>query len=91
MILLSSFMVLLHKYSRQEDVVVGSSIAGRTHQDTENIVGMFVNTLPMRAYPESNKSFKQLLNEVKDVSLKAYDHQEYPLEELVDEIVENVI
>ena len=42
----------------------------------------------MRAYPESNKSFKQLLNEVKDVSLKAYDHQEYPLEELVDEIVE---
>ena len=49
---------------------------------------MFVNTLPMRAYPESNKSFKQLLNEVKDVSLKAYDHQEYPLEELVDEIVE---
>ena len=88
MILLSSFMVLLHKYSRQEDVVVGSSIAGRTHQDTENIVGMFVNTLPMRAYPESNKSFKQLLNEVKDVSLKAYDHQEYPLEELVDEIVE---
>ncbi|PTJ83802.1 hypothetical protein BU055_06945 [Staphylococcus succinus] len=88
MILLSSFMVLLHKYSRQEDVVVGSSIAGRTHQDTENILGMFVNTLPMRAYPETNKSFKQLLSEVKDVSLKAYDHQEYPLEELVDEIVE---
>ncbi|WP_057511660.1 non-ribosomal peptide synthetase [Staphylococcus sp. NAM3COL9] len=88
MILLSSFMILLHKYSRQEDVVVGSPISGRTHEDTENILGMFVNTLPMRAYPEANKSFEQLLVEVRNTALKAYDNQEYPLEELVEEVVE---
>ena len=88
MVLLSSFMVLLHKYSRQEDIVVGSPISGRTHRDTENMIGMFVNTLPMRAYPESEKSFAQFLSEVKDQSLNAFDNQEYPLEALVDEIVE---
>ncbi len=60
MILLSSFMVLLHKYSRQEDIVVGSPISGRTHKDTENMLGMFVNTLAMRSNPERNKSFKQI-------------------------------
>ncbi|MBF0813751.1 non-ribosomal peptide synthase/polyketide synthase [Staphylococcus saprophyticus] len=88
MILLSSFMILLHKYSRQEDVVIGSPISGRTHQDTDNLLGMFVNTLPMRAYPENNKAFNQFLDEVRDTALKAYDNQEYPLEELVDEVVE---
>ncbi|RIO67702.1 non-ribosomal peptide synthetase, partial [Mammaliicoccus sciuri] len=88
MILLSSFMVLLHKYSRQEDIVVGSPISGRTHKDTENMLGMFVNTLAMRSNPERNKSFEQLLAEVKDTSLQAFDNQEYPLEALVDEIVE---
>ncbi|MEB7831147.1 non-ribosomal peptide synthetase [Staphylococcus xylosus] len=88
MILLSSFMILLHKYSRQEDVVIGSPISGRTHQDTDNLLGMFVNTLPMRAYPENNKAFEQFLDEVRDTALKAYDNQEYPLEELVDEVVE---
>ena len=88
MILLTSFMVLLHKYSRQEDVVIGSPISGRTHKDTENMLGMFVNTLAMRGYPERNKSFNQLLSETKDASIKAFDNQEYPLEALVDEIVE---
>ncbi len=71
MILLSSFMVLLHKYSRQEDVVVGSPISGRTHRDTEDMLGMFVNTLAMRSYPERNKTFSQLLDEVRELALKA--------------------
>ncbi|RIN47943.1 hypothetical protein BU052_14880, partial [Staphylococcus simulans] len=75
MILLASFNVLLHKYSRQEDIVVGSPISGRTHKDTENMLGMFVNTLAMRAYPERSKTFNQLLSEVKDTALKAYDNQ----------------
>ena len=88
MILLASFMVLLHKYSRQEDIVVGSPISGRTHKDTENMLGMFVNTLAMRSNPERNKSFTQLLDEVKTTSLEAFDNQEYPLESLVEEIVE---
>ncbi|WP_146764040.1 condensation domain-containing protein, partial [Staphylococcus aureus] len=81
-------MVLLHKYSRQEDVVVGSPISGRTHRDTEDMLGMFVNTLAMRSYPERNKTFSQLLDEVRELALKAYDNQEYPLEALLDEVVE---
>ncbi len=52
------------------------------------MLGMFVNTLAMRAYPERSKTFNELLSEVKDTALKAYDNQEYPLEDLVDEVVE---
>ncbi|RIL47326.1 non-ribosomal peptide synthetase [Staphylococcus equorum] len=88
MILSASFMVLLHKYSRQEDIVIGSPVSGRTHKDTEDILGMFVNTLAMRSYPERDKSFEQLLSEVKNLSIKAFDNQEYPLEDLVEEVVE---
>ncbi|WP_193014010.1 non-ribosomal peptide synthetase [Staphylococcus equorum] len=88
MILSASFMVLLHKYSRQEDIVIGSPVSGRTHKHTEGILGMFVNTLAMRGYPERNKTFEQLLSEVKNLSIKAFDNQEYPLEDLVEEVVE---
>ncbi|WP_241956625.1 condensation domain-containing protein, partial [Staphylococcus cohnii] len=70
MILLSSFMVLLHKYSRQEDIVIGSPISGRTHKDTESMLGMFVNTLAMRGYPTRQKTFNQLLAELKETSLQ---------------------
>ncbi|MDG0842076.1 amino acid adenylation domain-containing protein [Staphylococcus equorum] len=88
MILLTSFMTLLHKYSRQEDIVIGSPISGRIHKDTQGVFGMFVNTLAMRGYPEGHKSFHQLLAEIKDLSLKAFDNQEYPLEALVEEVVD---
>ncbi|HGO1816517.1 TPA: amino acid adenylation domain-containing protein [Staphylococcus aureus] len=88
MVLLSAFTILLHKYSRQEDIVIGSPVSGRTHKDTEGIIGMFVNTLALRNYPESTKSFDQVLKETKDLLLKAYDNQDYPFEELVDEVVE---
>lgn len=84
MVLLSAAMVLLGRYSRQEDIVVGTPIAARTHKDTERMVGMFVNTLAMRGYPEDNKSFKQFLLEMKDKCLKAGENQEYPFEELVE-------
>ncbi|WP_336821977.1 condensation domain-containing protein, partial [Staphylococcus capitis] len=88
MVLLSVFTTLLHKYSRQEDIVVGSPISGRTHTDTEGIIGMFVNTLALRSYPTSEKTFEDLLEETKELLLKAYDNQDYPFEELVEEVVE---
>ncbi|NKT61466.1 hypothetical protein GS885_27735 [Rhodococcus hoagii] len=69
-------------------MVIGSPVSGRTHKDTEDILGMFVNTLAMRSYPERDKSFEQLLSEVKNLSIKAFDNQEYPLEDLVEEVVE---
>ena len=86
MVFLASAMVLLGKYANQEDVVIGNPISGRTHQDTEQMLGMFVNTLAMRGRPEQEKSFKYLLYEVKESSLKAYENQEYPFEELVENI-----
>ncbi|MGG0823585.1 amino acid adenylation domain-containing protein [Paenibacillus turicensis] len=86
MTLLAVFMVELHKYSRQKDIVVGTPISGRVHQDTETIAGMFVNTLAMRGYPEGGKTFLQFLSEIKELALNAYEHQEYPFEELVEEV-----
>ncbi|MBG9595189.1 hypothetical protein ABE34_23940, partial [Lysinibacillus sphaericus] len=85
MVFLSAAMVLLGKYSRQEDIVIGSPISGRTHRDTEGMLGMFVNTLAMRGRPEKEKRYEDFLLEMKEVCLKAYENQEYPFEELVEE------
>ncbi|MCT2347628.1 amino acid adenylation domain-containing protein, partial [Niallia taxi] len=86
MVLLSAFNVLLSKYSGQEDIVVGVPVAGRPHADLRNIMGMFVNTLVMRNQPVKDKTFTAFLREVKENSLQAYDHQNYQLEELLDNI-----
>lgn len=86
MVLLSAFNVLLAKYSGQEDIIVGSPISGRTHPDVENLIGMFVNTLAFRSYPAADKSFAQLLSEVREHAIAAYENQEYPFEELVDQL-----
>ncbi|USP97309.1 non-ribosomal peptide synthase/polyketide synthase [Bacillus vallismortis] len=86
MVLLASYTLLLSKYSGQEDIIVGSPIAGRPHADLEPIIGMFVNTLAMRNHPEKWKNFTQYLAEVKENALKAYEHQDYPFEALVDQL-----
>ncbi len=86
MVLLSACNILLSKYSGQEDIIIGSPIAGRPHADLENIMGMFVNTLAMRNYPKSNKTFKEFLNEVKASSLQAFENQDYQFEELIDKL-----
>ncbi|WP_020619065.1 non-ribosomal peptide synthetase [Paenibacillus daejeonensis] len=89
MVLLSALMVLLAKYSRQEDIIVGSPVSGRVHQDTEQMVGMFVNTLALRGKPEAAKGYKQFLEEIKETSLKAFEHQTYPFEDLVEQVQVN--
>ena len=86
MVFLSAVMILLAKYSGQDDVVVGNGISGRVHKDTENMLGMFVNTLAMRGYPAKGKKYLDFLNEIKTLCLNAYDNQEYPFEELVNDI-----
>ena len=86
MVLLSAVNILLAKYSGQEDIIVGSPIAGRPHADLENILGMFVNTLAMRNYPMSNKTYEEFLSEVKKNALRAYENQEYQFEELIDKL-----
>ncbi|EQB89765.1 hypothetical protein M918_18990 [Clostridium sp. BL8] len=86
MVLLSAVNILLSKYSGQEDVIVGSPIAGRKQENLQNIIGMFVNTLSMRNYPLGNKTYEEFLTEVKTNCLKAYENQEYQFEELVEKL-----
>ena len=74
---------MLSKYTGQEDIIVGSPIAGRPHYDLQNIIGMFVNTFAFRNYPASSKTFRQFLNEVKEHALTAYENQDYQFEELI--------
>ena len=85
-VLLAAYNVLLWKYTDQEDIIVGSSIAGRPHADLEKIVGMFVNTIAHRNYPESKKTFMEFLNEVKVNAVNAFENQDYQFEELVDRL-----
>lgn len=84
MIFLSAAMILLSKYSRQEDIAIGTLVSGRTHKDVADTAGMFANTIVMRGKPTSDKNYKQFLSEIKNTCLQAYDNQEYPYEELVD-------
>ena len=86
MLLLAVYNVLLSKYTGQQDIIVGSPVAGRVHADLTQIIGMFVNTLAMRNYPAGNKTFNEFLEEVRINSLQAYENQEYQFEELVDKV-----
>ncbi|MCP5051779.1 MAG: amino acid adenylation domain-containing protein, partial [bacterium] len=86
MVLLSLTAVLLSKLSGQEDIVVGTPVAGRRHADLEKIIGMFVNTLAMRNYPGGGKTLREFLQEVRERSLKAFDNQECQFEDLVDRL-----
>jgi amino acid adenylation domain-containing protein len=86
MVLLSIYYIFLAKMSGQEDIIIGTSLAGRGHEDLEPIIGMFVNTLALRNYPEGGKTFISFLKEVKERVLEAYENQDYPFEELVDKL-----
>ena len=86
MALLSAYNILLFKYTGQEDIIVGSPIAGRQHADLKNIIGMFVNTLAIRNYPEEEKTFREFLAEVKENALLAYENQDYQFEDLVEKL-----
>ncbi|MDQ1352812.1 MAG: hypothetical protein QG657_3118, partial [Acidobacteriota bacterium] len=86
-VLAALYTVFLSRLSSQEDIIVGSPVAGRRHADLENIIGMFVNTLALRNYPSSEKKFADFLEEVKERTLKAFENQEYQYEDLVEEVV----
>ncbi len=84
MCLLSIFNILLARLSGQEDIVVGTPIAARRHADLENVIGMMVNTLALRAYPAAEKKTRDFVQEVKQFTLEAFENQEYPFEDLVE-------
>jgi tyrocidine synthetase-3 len=84
MVILAVFDVLLSRLSGQEDIVIGTAVAGRRHADLDTIIGMFVNTLALRNYPSGQKSFISFLKELKENTLEAFENQVYPFEDLVD-------
>ncbi|WP_299135878.1 non-ribosomal peptide synthetase [uncultured Tenacibaculum sp.] len=88
MLLLSAFKVLLSKYSGQDDICVGTPIANRTQLGVENMIGFFINTLALRTDLSENPTFKEVLQRVKEVTLKGYDNQLVPFEKVVDRVVE---
>jgi len=86
MTLIAAYYVLLSKYSGQEDIIIGSPVAGRKYSEIEKLPGMFVNTLVLRNKPEPNKAFRKFLQEVKANTLDAFENQDYQFEELVEKL-----
>ncbi|MBW4417614.1 MAG: amino acid adenylation domain-containing protein [Myxacorys californica WJT36-NPBG1] len=86
MTLLAAFKTLLHRYTGQEDILVGTPIANRNRAELEDLIGFFVNTLVLRTDLTSNPSFRELLSRVRHVALEAYAHQDLPFEKLVEEL-----
>ena len=86
MVLLSVYTILLSKYSGQEDIVVGTPIAGRVHTDLEHLIGMMANTLALRNFPLEDKTYLDFLGEVKTNALNAYENQDYQFEHLVEQL-----
>lgn len=84
--LFSAFQVILYRHTRQEDILVGSPIAGRTHPELEDLIGYFANTLVLRTKLHGSQTFREVLKQVKEVTLDAFTHQEMPFEKLVEEL-----
>jgi hypothetical protein len=86
MTVLAVFNLLLQRYSRQEDIVVGTPISGRNREELEGLIGCFLNTLVLRTDLSGNPSFRELLGRVREAALEAYAHQDLPFEKLVEEL-----
>ncbi|MFQ3244132.1 MAG: amino acid adenylation domain-containing protein [Arenicella sp.] len=84
MALLAALKTLLYRYTGQEDICLGSPIANRQYEGTENLIGMFVNTIALRSLVEGEASFNTLLTQVKTTCLEAYKHQDTPFDKIVD-------
>lgn len=87
MLLLAAFKVLMHKYSGQEDIAVGSPVANRTQAEVEPLIGFFVNTLVIRDVLSPQASFSDFLSNVKSNTLEAYNYSAVPFEKIVDRVI----
>jgi len=86
MVLIAAYCLLLSRHSGQDDLLIGTPIAGRKQRDLEELIGFFVNTLVLRARPQSGLSFRDYLRQIRRDALDAFAHQELPFEKLVEEL-----
>ena len=86
MTLFTAYTVLLSRYCNQQDLVIGIASANRVRVETENLIGFFVNTLPIRTHWSGDINFLQLLDQTREILLEAYANQDVPFEKLVDEL-----
>ena len=86
MTLLAVFKVLLFRYTRQEEIIVGSPIAGRNRFELEPLIGFFVNTLPLRTSMADDPVFREFLQRVREATLGGYAHQDVPFDQLVERL-----
>ena len=86
MTLIAALLTLLHRYTGQEGILLGTATAGRNHAEIEKLIGFFINTLVLRTDLSGNPSFCELLGRVREVALGAYEHQDVPFEKLVEEL-----
>jgi amino acid adenylation domain-containing protein len=86
MTLLAAYQVLLHRYSGQDDIVIGSPVAGRSRSEVDGLIGFFLNMLVLRADLSGDPTFRELLARTRETCLGAYEHQELPFEKLVQEL-----
>ena len=82
-VLESGLKTLLYRYSNQQDIVIGTPVAGREHPNLENQIGLFINTLPLRTIFKEKNTFSELVQTEKHSFLSAYQHQIYPFDELL--------
>ncbi|NIM15676.1 MAG: acyltransferase domain-containing protein [Candidatus Aminicenantes bacterium] len=83
MMILALYNILLSKYSGQSDIIIGAPVAGRSHANLENMMGLLIETIVIRNYPDPDQTFVKFLEEVKNNSLEAFDNQSYPFGELL--------
>jgi amino acid adenylation domain-containing protein len=86
MTLLAAFKVLMHRYTQQQDIIIGCPIAGRNRLETEPMIGFFVNTLAVRTALAAHSNFRALLKSVRESTLGAYANQDMPFDKLVEEL-----
>ncbi|MCS4436070.1 non-ribosomal peptide synthetase [Aquiflexum gelatinilyticum] len=86
MTLFSAFKALMYRYSCQEDLCIGTPVAGREYQELENLIGFFVNSIPLRSHVDSKMKYDELLMQVQSNTIDAFDNSEIPFEQIVESL-----
>ncbi|CAM2070031.1 Non-ribosomal peptide synthase/polyketide synthase [Sulfidibacter corallicola] len=85
-VLAATVFTLLYRYTGQRDLICGMTVAGRRHADLDRLIGLFLNTLPLRCQPEGRQPFVELLADVRDTLNDALEHQDYPIDLLIEDL-----